>query len=242
MKMDPQVTRPGKHPLLRSSLHPSTCDVSGVLQVQLGGFIRNDLKRSSSRMGRWISKSIARVPFLENNQVIGMEAKTQRKPGLKLIESDRIYRKREMRFEGNVICICVVMLLYFTHLESDGFKFRPTKVWKTMENQNKQRQPTISFRNKTCVKLFQINRVRNFTNTFQLIGTVHLHSCKRPSLVYIHLQNWFSCWCFRHTPFSPSPHSSCLRVILTKRLFRVRVVVAVVVVEGVLVVVLELDN
>lgn len=129
--------------------------------------------------------------------------KPRRKPGLKLIESDRIYRKREMRFEGNVICICVVMLLYFTHLESDGFKFRPTKVWKTMENQNKQRQPTISFRNKTCVKLFPINRLRNFTNTFQLIGTVHLHSCKRPSLVYIHLQNWFSCWCFPHTPFLP---------------------------------------
>lgn len=180
-------------------------DVSGVLAGTAWWIYPKRPERSSSRMGCWISKSIARVPFLENNQVIGMEAKTQRKPGLKLIESDRIYRKREMRFEGNVICvpsyICAIMLLYCTHLESDWFKFRPTKVWKTMENQNKQRQPTISFRNKTCVKLFQINRVRNFTNTFQLIGTVHLHSCKRPSLVYIHLQNWFSCWCFRHTPF-----------------------------------------
>lgn len=208
MKMDPQVTRPGKHPLLRSSLHPS--DVFSKDVGRFGGTAGCSWRcqvfvPSSSRMGRWISKSIARVPFLENNQVIGMEAKTQRKPGLKLIESDRIYRKREMRFEGNEICapsyMCYnVAILY------------PSRIWsiqiqtnESLEDygkpKNKKRQPTISFRNKTCVKLFQINRVRNFTNTFQLIGTVHLHSCKRPSLVYIHLQNCFSCWCFPHTPF-----------------------------------------
>lgn len=110
-----------------------TWDVSGVLQGAAEGArflcpapLGWDVEYQSPSPGCHSWKT---TKWLEWKQ------KPRRKPGLKLIESDRIYRKREMRFEGNVICICVVMLLYFTHLESDGFKFRPTKVWKTMENQ-----------------------------------------------------------------------------------------------------------